>query len=37
MNFDRMKLLLQEKHAGKNSNIFNDEIVARVDKLLEYK
>ena len=31
-----MKLLLQEKQAGNNSNIFNDEIVAVVDKLLEY-
>ena len=34
---DSMKLLLQEKHAGNNSNIFNDEIIAIVDKLLEYK
>ena len=34
---DRMKLLLQEKHAGSNSNIFNKEIVAVFDKLLEYK
>ena len=34
---DRMKLLLQEKHAGNNSDIINDEIVAIVDKLLEYK
>ena len=34
---DRLKLLLQEKHAGNNSNIINDEIIARVDKLLEYK
>ena len=34
---DRLKLLLQEKHAGNNSDIFNDEIVAIVDKLLEYK
>ena len=34
---DRIKLLLQEKHAGNNSDIFNDEIVAIVDKLLEYK
>ena len=34
---DRMKLLLQEKHAGINSNIINDKIVAIDDKLLEYK
>ena len=34
---DRLKLLLQEKHAGNNSNIINEEIVAIVDKLLEYK
>ena len=34
---DRLKLLLQEKHAGNNSDIINDEIVAIVDKLLKYK
>ena len=34
---DILKLLLQEKHAGNNSDIINDEIVAIVDKLLEYK
>ena len=34
---DKLKLLLQEKQAGNNSNIINDEIVAIVDKLLEYK
>ena len=33
----RLKLLLQEKHAGNKSNINNDEMVAIVDKLLEYK
>ena len=33
----RLNLLLQEKHAGNNSGIINDEIVAIVDKLLEYK
>ena len=33
----RLKLLLQEKQAGNNSDIINDEIVAIVDKLLEYK
>ena len=33
---DRLKLLIQEKHAGNNSDIINDEIVAIVDKLLEY-
>ena len=34
---DRLRLLLQEKHAGNNSALINDEIVAIVDKLLEYK
>ena len=34
---NRIKLLLQEKHAGNNSDIVNQEIVAIVDKLLEYK
>ena len=34
---DRLKLLLQEKHAGNNSDIINEEIVAIVDKLLEDK
>ena len=34
---DRLKLLLQEKHAGNYSNIINDEIVVIIDKLLEYK
>ena len=34
---DRLKLLLQEKHAGNNSDLINDEIVSIVDKLLEYK
>ena len=34
---DRLKLLLQEKQAGNNSDIINQEIVAIVDKLLEYK
>ena len=34
---DRLKLLLREKHAGNNSDIINDEIVAIVDKLLAYK
>ena len=36
---DRLKLLLQEKKekAGNNSDIINDEIVAIVDKFLEYK
>ena len=32
---DRLKLLLQEKHAGNNSDINNEEIVAIVDKLLD--
>ena len=34
---NRIKLLLQGKHAGNNSDIINQEIVAIVDKLLEYK
>ena len=34
---DRLKLLLQEKQAGSNSDIINDEIVAIVDKMLKYK
>ena len=34
---DRLRLLLQEKHAGNNSNLINDEIIAIVDKLLKYK
>ena len=34
---ERLKLLLQEKHGGNNSDMINDEIVAIVDKLLEYK
>ena len=34
---DRLKLLLQEKQAGNNSDIINEEIVVIIDKLLEYK
>ena len=34
---DRLKLLLQEKHGGNNSNLIDEEIDAVVDKLLEYK
>ena len=34
---DRLKLLLQEKPAGNNSDIINDEINVIIDKLLEYK
>ena len=34
---DRLKLLLQEKHAGNNSDIIDQEIVAIIDKLLGYK
>ena len=33
----RLKLLLQEKHAGNKSDIINEEIVVVVDKLLEDK
>ena len=32
---DRLKLLLQEKHPGNNSDIINQEIVAIIDKILE--
>ena len=34
---ERLKLLLQEKNAGNNSEIINEEIVVIVYKLLEYK
>ena len=34
---ERLRLLLQEKQAGNNSDIINQEIVAIVDKLLEHK
>ena len=34
---NRLKLLLQEKHAGNNSDLIKQEIVAIVDKFLEYK
>ena len=34
---ERLKLLPQEKQAGNNSDIINQEIVAIVDNLLEYK
>ena len=34
---NRLNLLLQEKQAGNDSNIINEEINAIVDKLLEYK
>ena len=34
---NRLKLLLQEKHAGNIYDIINHEIVAIVDTLLEYK
>ena len=34
---NRLNFLSQEKHAGNNSDIINQEIVAIVDKLLEYK
>ena len=34
---DRLKLLLQEKHAGNNSDLINQEIFSIVDELLEYK
>ena len=34
---DRLKLLLQERQAGNNSDIINEEIVVILDKLLEDK
>ena len=34
---DRLKILLQEKQAVEKVDIINDEIVAMVDKLTEYK
>ena len=34
---DRFRLLLQEKNGGNNSNLIDEEIVAIIDKLLEYK
>ena len=34
---DRLKLLLQEKHGGNNSNLIDEEIVVIMDKLLENK
>ena len=34
---NRLKSLLQEKQAGNNSNTINQEIVAIIDKLSEYK
>ena len=34
---NRLKLLLQQKHGGNNSDLINEEILAIVDKLLEYK
>ena len=34
---NRLKLFLQEKHGGINSNLIDEEIVAIIDKLLEYK
>ena len=32
-----MKLLLQEKQSGNNSNNFDEESIVKADKLLEYK
>ena len=34
---DRIKLILQEKRAGNNSDMVKEEIVVILDKLLEYK
>ena len=32
-----MKIILQEKQAGNNSDVFDKKLIAIVDKLLEYK
>ena len=37
MNYVTLKLLLQEERASNISNIINEEIVAIIDKLLEYE
>ena len=34
---DRLKLLIQEKQVGNNSEMNNEEIVATAHKILEYK
>ena len=34
---NRLKPILQEKHVGNNSDLINEEVVAIVDKLSEYK
>ena len=34
---DRLKILIQEKHAGTNSDIINNEVVAKIDVFLKYK
>ena len=34
---DRSKLILQEKQAGNDSDLINDELVAMVDKSIEYE
>ena len=34
---DRKKYLLQQKHAGNNSDLINKENIALVDKILEHK
>ena len=35
--YGRLKFLLPEKQAGKNANIFNEEIIALAHILMEYK
>ena len=34
---NRLRIILQEIQAGNNSDLINKEIVAIVDKILEYK
>ena len=35
--YDRLKWILQKKQVGKNSDTFNEQIIAIVDNFLEYK
>ena len=35
--YDKLCLIIQEKQGGNDTNRFDDEIVAKFDKLLEYK
>ena len=35
--YDRLNILLQEKRAGKSTNIIKEKLVAIVDSTIEYK